>query len=284
MNKIAIFLSFYIGILATACNAPKKEEKTENPQEVPAKEAPKKKVQTEVEKSKYPISSPESMFSFMQNKGVEYADYLVNDVNHVSHYVDPVEKALNFGIYTTDIAYTSSYQDIEMTVELYKTIKRLGAEMNIAEMMTTEMMQKMQENMQDPDSLAEVAAQAYYQAVDFLEANRQNGKLALMSLGGWIESVYIVIHATDGYQEESPTLKKLIEQKSIFKNLHNYLEKNKNEIGVEEILAQLTTIKKVLDGFPTSEKAKTNISETQYTALKEAIKSYREEIVSVPSN
>ena len=290
---------FIIGsiIFTAACGEPTKRV-DENESENPNLEAEAAAPQVEQkEKAYYPIPSPEQMFGFISDAGIEYSNKLINDRKLAENYTDPSKKALNFGVYTADLAYSAAYQDIQTTIELYKVVKRLGAEMNIAEMMTSEMMDKMQANMQEPDSLAVIAGDAYYQAVDYLESNEQNGKLALMSLGGWIESLYINLNSLEALDAQSPTAQRIADQKITFGNLYTYLKKNEKEVGVAEAIEDIKSIRGVFASLVEEKKvsqstskegnklvfgkgSKIKMTEAQYKALREAINAYRTKIIS----
>ena len=172
MRKSVLSSCLIFSMLFIACQEePKRNDSkgTNKDSSVEKKEESKKKERKVV---KAPISSPEKMFNFIHKSGVEYVKELMNNTANSKMYVAPQEKALNLGIYTTDLAYSAAYQDIESSVELYKVVKRLGAELDIAEMMTSEMVEEMQANMENPDSLAVVAGHAYYQAVVFFRGQQ----------------------------------------------------------------------------------------------------------------
>ena len=251
------------------------------------------------ERAYYPIPSPEQMFGFINDNGVAYSADLINASSNAETYINPTEKALNFGVYTADLAYAAAYQDIESTIDLYKTVRRLGAELNIEEMMTEEMMQSVQANMEDPDSLAVIAGDSYYQAVEYLEQNGQEEELALMSLGGWIESLYITTSAISSFEENSPTADRIAAQKITFGNLYTYLKKNEEAAGVKEVLKDIQDIRSIFAGLKEERVAKTsskeggklilgrgnkiNISEQQFTQLKFVIGAYRSKITGATS-
>lgn len=278
MNKFIIASSISALLLVSACAEEKKRANDSDKAQV------EKETLTEEKKGekemKAPISSPEKMFDFIHKNGVEYSRDLMNVSSNVQSYVAPQEKALNLGIYTTDLAYAATYQDIESSVDLYKVVKRLGSELDIAEMMTAAMVEEMQANMEDPDSLAVVAGHAYYQAVEFLENNGQNGKLALMSVGGWIESLYISMMAMDEIEENSNSSKQIAGQKSNFKDLYNYLQVNSDKLGVNETISDLSDIHSILEGF-SEDTNEGGINQEQYAQLKKAIIDYRDKIVEV---
>lgn len=292
-NAIIMALVFF-----AACGEPAKQRENETGENPDALAGDSTLTEREKpEKVIYPIPSPEQMFDFINDAGIQYAKPLMNDPSIASTYVDPSTKALNFGVYVADLAYAATYQDVTMTIELYKVVKRLGTEMNIAEMMTSEMMEKMQTNMQNPDSLAVIAGEAYYQAVDYLEANQQNGKLALMSLGGWTESLYITLNSMDTILVDSPTAQRIADQKITFGNLYTYLKTNEAEAGVREAIKDVEEIRAVFANLvekkTTSSKtsaptnklvfgkgSKISITEAQFKALKKAINAYRAKIIA----
>lgn len=264
-----------------------KEERLKEEAAAPQKE--------HVQRAYYPIPSPEQMFGFINDNGVKYSKELTNNIENVRNYTQPTEKALNFGIYTADLAYTAAYQDIETTIDLYKVVKRLSAELNIEEMMTEEMMENMQANMEQPDSLAVIAGDSYYQAVEFLEQNGQRGKLALMSLGGWIESLYITMSAISSFEEGSSTANRIASQKITFGNLYTYLKKNEDEVGVPEAIKDVQKIRGVFASL-IEERAgkaakdesgklvigrgkKITMTKAQFDELKTAVSDYRTSIV-----
>lgn len=248
-------------------------------------------IKEHMNKAYYPIPSPEQMFGFINDNGVGYDNTLLNDVSNSDSYIDPNIKALNFGVFTADLAYAAAYHDIESTISLYKTVKKLGAELNIAEMMSDEMMEDLQSNMENPDSLAVIAGDSYYQAVEFLESNGQEGKLALMSVGGWVESMYITTNAIKEFEPNSITIDRIASQKITFGNLYTYLKKNEEKAGVEEQIKKIQPVRAVFASLLEENSAqkksenggklvlgrgkKIKMTQEQFVALKDAVNEYR---------
>ena len=299
MKKFTAFLALPLLLLAS-CSEPttgrSEEERTNDSLKAVATEPAKE----HREKAYYPIPSPEQMFGFINDAGVNYKQELIQDPALAQQYNDPKIMALNFGIYTADLAYAAAYQDIETTIDLYKVVKRMGSDLNIEDMMSEEMIQKFQANLQNTDSLAVIAGRSYYDAVDYLEKNGQQGKLALMSLGGWIESLYITLNAIDGFDPESETAQRVADQKITFGNLYTFLKKNEDKVGVPEALENIHEIRSVFSSLKeenvgTSQKnpesgkmvlsssKQITIDQEQYEMLKAAINSYRDQITQTAS-
>lgn len=291
MKKLnAIFLIPLIAM--AACTEPVANRSKEEKAEDSLKKVALEPVKEYKEKAYYPIPSPEQMFGFINDAGVQYNKSLIHDFSVAENYNDPVSKSLNFGIYTADLAYAAAYQDIETTIDLYKVVKRMGADLNIEKMMTEEMLAQVQANLQNPDSLAVIAGRSYYEAVDYLERNGQQGKLALMSLGGWVESLYITLNAIEKFDPSSETAQRIADQKITFGNLYTFLKKNEEKNGVSGAIESIQGVRAVFASLKEEKVARSDgsakngkmvlsssksisINENQFNKLKEAINEYR---------
>ncbi|MEQ8909227.1 MAG: hypothetical protein RIC95_08545 [Vicingaceae bacterium] len=298
MKKVTIVLPLICSLLWISCAEPsqkKAKEKNADSKEEALKEKAKAPMKEHMNRAFYPIPSPEQMFGFINDAGVAYSKGLTNPAKNAEQYVDPSAKALNFGVYTADLAYAAAYEDIQSTLELYKTVRKMSAELNIDEMMTEEMMKKVQANLEQKDSLTIIAGRSYYQAVEYLERNEMQGKLALMSLGGWVESIYLTINAMQGFEKDSETVQRIADQKITFGNLYTYLRKNEKETGVKEALKEVQDIRGVFGSLVEKKIGETNSSsqkkklvlggekkitmtEAQFNELKKVVNQYRSKI------
>ncbi|MBL4710573.1 MAG: hypothetical protein JKY48_19265 [Flavobacteriales bacterium] len=289
-----IIFSLFVMAVVVSCSDENQNRKNKTEESAIEKEAAAP-IEEHNQRAFYPIPSPEQMFGFINDNGLTYSKDLMNDIGRADQYITPSEKALNFGVYTADLAYAAAYQDIESTISLYRVVKRIGAELHISEIMTEEMMQQVQTNMETPDSLALIAGDSYYRAVEFLERNGQEGKLALMSLGGWIESLHITLNTIEEFDPSSPTATRIAAQKIPFGNLYTYLKKNEAEIGVKEEIEAIQKVRSVFASLEEQSSAKTTknkgtklvfgkgriilMSVVQFKALKSAVEEYRTRII-----
>lgn len=280
-----------IALLVISCteNRPKEEKILEDKAVEPIKE--------HIDKAYYPIPSPEQMLGFINDLGLVYNTSLMNPTENHDKYNDPHMLALNFGAYSADLAYSASHEDIDNTLELYKVVKNLTKQMEIADMMTEETMQSMLNSFENKDSLLRLAGQSYYQAVEFLEEHHQEGRLALFSLGGWVESIYITINSLEDFEAQSKSVQRIADQKITFGNLYTYLKKHEKHPGVSREIERIQKIRSVfasLEEIRSAKKTKQeggnlvlgggsriNITKEQFLSLKESINNYRNEITKV---
>ena len=71
----------------------------------------------------YQIPSPDEMFGFIKESGLEFNGELLNPIQNVDNYTDPKMQALNFGIYSADLAYTAAFEEFNETTNYFGTIQ-----------------------------------------------------------------------------------------------------------------------------------------------------------------
>ena len=161
-----------------------------------------------------------------------------------------------FGMYTADLAYAAAYKDFENAIELYKVVKTLSAKLHIEEMMTEELLEEVFSHFENPDSLVIIAGNSYYASVKFLEDHKQADKLALRSLGGWIESLYITLNSLESFDPSSKAAQRIADQKITFWNLYTYLKAQEEGLGVAQAIRELKDIREILAALEEVKSAK----------------------------
>ena len=72
----------------------------------------------------YQIPSPDEMFGFIKESGLEFNGELLNPIQNADNYTDPTKQALNFGIYSADLAYTAAYEEFNETTKYFGTVQK----------------------------------------------------------------------------------------------------------------------------------------------------------------
>ncbi|MGZ3943278.1 MAG: hypothetical protein ACXVC9_13495, partial [Bacteroidia bacterium] len=130
----------------------------------------------------------------------------------------------------------------------------------------------------------------YFSSFEALEDSKQGPTLALVVAGGWIESIYIATNLAK-YEEKSPIIERLADQKYTLENLIEFLKKHEadpNVAGIkkdfEDLLAEFNKIgEKDVDAKGKSSGKEAMLSggkqlvmtEPVYKAIVEKIKSLR---------
>jgi len=235
------------------------------------------------------IPSPDEMFGFIKESGLTYNVELLNSTANANSYTDPNREALNFGIYSADLAYAAAYQEFDVAIKYFGTIQKLSDRVGISGAFSKELIQKIQENLDNPDSLLENSSASYFSVVDYLTQNEQGGKLGVIAAAGWLETVYIVVNSAN-YKKDKKAVARLADQKLTLENLLDYLEQYTANDGDKTILKKLTNLATLFDYLNVKDaKARmvlgggssVSMTEAQFNAIKDKVNEIRNNIVKV---
>jgi len=101
----------------------------------------------------------------------------------------------------------------------------------------------------DQDSLLKVTSDSYFSIVRYLESSNRKKSLALIVTGGWIESIYVVTNLIDAYKKESDVVQLLADQKLVVSNLMSYLDQNKSDDNIQRTINDLKNLQKIYESL-----------------------------------
>ena len=171
----------------------------------------------------YAVPTPNELFEIIKLQGGKQKVGLVNDLNNRGNYVELKSKALNFGVYSADLAYMSCFGIGTEFLMYFKAIEEIGEELGISGAFDEELMERIENNEGDTDSLFSISNDTYYDSYLYLEENDKGVELSLIMAGGFIESLYIVTHLVDKFKEGDPIIEKIGDQKLVLENLLDFI-------------------------------------------------------------
>ncbi|MDG1476871.1 MAG: hypothetical protein P8Q14_06970 [Vicingaceae bacterium] len=247
----------------------------------------------------YQIPSPDEMFGFIKESGLEFNGELLNDIANSDSYTDPKMQALNFGVYSADLAYTAAYQEFNESTKYFATIQKMSEPLGLNGAFDKSLIERAQANLDNADSLVAITNTSYFAIINYLENNEQGDRLGLIASAGWLETVYVTANTID-YSKDKDAVERLADQKLTLDNLLDYLAKYESDASVAEVMAWLKDLESVFatlsdtedeSGSGLSLKKKDSgkmvlgggssisISEEQFNAIKEKVNEIRNNIV-----
>jgi len=245
----------------------------------------------------YSVPTPNELFAVIKETGVLYDGTILNSADNSEKYSSKKIQALNFGVYFADLAFASSFEENASILSYFATIKVLSDELGISNALDAAIYEKAQMNLEsnDSDSLLFLSNDTYFQAYSYLEENERGSTLALIVLGGWIESLYIMTNL-GAYEEGSNLVTRIGEQKLTIGNLMGFMMKYQDDSNVAEVMEELADIEELFwsfeeeegDDVSTSQKddvyvlsggSTILVSAEQYDKLKELVSGLRNEII-----
>lgn len=188
----------------------------------------------------FSIPSPVEMASVIEQNGYKFDASKLNPTSNVDKYTSEVKQAVNLGIYGADLSYASIFDQKQITLEYFAAAQNLSKNLGIQEAIDSKLIESLDRNQNDRDSMLNVITTAYADLTDYLKENQRVELSALMIAGGWIEALYIV---TNYAQDGRPELRQRIaEQKYALNDLLLYMEKFGEIDRLKEIKADLAAV------------------------------------------
>lgn len=297
MNKksklaIALLVGFPL-VFLTSCVGDDKVEETND-------DVVEEIVEEVKNESYYQIPSPDEMFGFIKESGLKYNKATLNPIQNASSYTNPRQQALNFGIYSADLAYTAAFEEYQESIKYFGSVQKLADQIGLSSAFDKSLIERVQNNLNNADSLVAITNTSYFAVVDYLEQNEQGDKLGLVASAGWLETVYIVCNSAN-YKKDKAAIDRLADQKLTLENLLAYLEKYNTSEEVNEVYGWFKELETVFAGLEEKssgsgislkkkEGAKKmvlgggeniKITEEQFNAIKNKVNEIRNNIVKV---
>ncbi|MFI5151614.1 MAG: hypothetical protein ACHQRM_17955 [Bacteroidia bacterium] len=247
IRKISFPLFFTAGLIFAGCGNKPTTDNSDNPVDTTSvKEVVKKP--GEVQKYSQ-VPSPGEMFSFIKQLGSKAKDDIskLNSPDNLKKYNDNKSQSLNFGIYSADLLFCSTFNHGTEAMKYFLNVKKLGDAIGISTAINDKTADRINNNLSSPDSLANISNDLYFTTFDHLESNDRGNTLAMVMAGGWIESLYMVTSMEPAYKKDSPVVTRVGEQKYTLDNLLDFMKKYEKDADVASVLKQLGELKSEFD-------------------------------------
>jgi hypothetical protein len=229
-----------LAVLA-GCNS----KHTQKNEEDAVKDTSETSLASTAEKIVYSIPSPLRSVSLLKRAGGHYVDGIVNSPDNVKSYVTNNEMSFNLGVYGADLAYTSLYDQTQVSIKCMKACKILAENIGISNaFMSNNLLSRFESNLSNKDSLLMIISELYRESGNYLRENDNNSGAALMLAGGWVESLYIGTK-TNEKNNKKELAQRISEQKGSLKNLIGILSDYKDQQGFNELLKDLEDLNTV---------------------------------------
>jgi hypothetical protein len=234
---IAILLVIQVG-----CKNAQKKEAAETP-EIPDMEIP-----DDIEAlTGYPMPTAYEITDLIYEAGAPYILSLSNDPQKAGEYITQRDKALNLGVYGADLCYASTYMMKQRTMFYLEATKILIEELGISSTFNMNYAQRVEDNLDDRDSINQIVEDSFFDTWDNLVTNKQDILARLVVSGSWIEGMYITTNITKSSRDNSTLLEILANQKSSLNKLVSLLEPVKEVNDIAPIYGHLTELQGIYE-------------------------------------
>lgn len=211
----------------------------------------------------YSVPTPNELFEIIKLQGGKQQMNLVNSLENSENYVDVKSKALNFGVYSADVAYLSCFGIGIDFLKYFKKIEELGEELGISGAFDEGVMERIENNEANADSLFMISNDTYYNSYMYLEENQKGVELSLIMAGGYIESLYIITNLVKTYSDTDPIVEKIGDQKVVMENLIDFISQYGDDASVADVITDLKSLSEVFEKNMTFQESSSKVSNSE---------------------
>jgi len=259
-GRIFLPLFLMLGLILTGCN---RGAKTEGSGEFEASGTLDAEIQEQLNTAKrifYSLPSPLETAMLIKNAGAEYNEDLLNPVSNTSRYITSKSKALNLGIYSTDLSYASLFDQSQATLDYIAAAKEMADGLNILGAIDEETVMLLEEQINNRDAIIDIISETLMNSSSFLKENDLEGTASVVLVGGWVEGLYIATSlVNDNELENNKLVERIADQKLSLDIMINLLQSTPDDQDAKAVLEDVKALKTIFD--------KININQGEVTVV-----------------
>lgn len=201
----------------------------------------------------YAIPSPDEILSYIHNNEIGYTRSLLTDLSKSNLYQTSTDRLLSFGFYMADMAYAASFEQSGTALRYFEVTETIGKNINLFPAEIQNIGERLMNNMNRIDSINEIYDELYLLVISNLHDTDRFGEYALISAGGFIESMYLALNSNGSKIKEDDFSMRVWDQKMILDQLNNMFKKYLNETQKKQIMADFAGLNAVFSEYTSSE-------------------------------
>ncbi|MCX6285331.1 MAG: hypothetical protein NTW31_13985 [Bacteroidetes bacterium] len=193
--------------------------------------------------------TPFEVTMMLQEVKAPYIFSLTNPPANVNRYFTAKTKALNLGIYSTDLAYSSTYERADETDKFLFCTGKLAGDLGIAGVYDKSLPAKVEMFKNNRDSLVALVKRFFGETGDFLRRNNRNQVAVLVSAGAFVEGLYIASSLCQVARDNSGIASTLFSQKESLDKLTRILGEYSNDSNIKPVADELAKLKPIFTDY-----------------------------------
>jgi hypothetical protein len=222
--------------------------------------------QTDVLNSLIKTVSPVEVSDLIKKQGIRYEKAILSDPMKTAAYQSEFKKALNLGVYSTDLGYSSIYEQNMEALSYLSSVKKMADGLNVGSFIDFNKILMLAQNKNDLNKLLDETSTTFENMSEHLEKQNQSKLAALILTGGWLETLYITCEIAKR-QSNQELHNRIIEQKLILDQILVALQPYQNDGTVKKMTGDLVNLSKLLGKYTLEVVKKNPQSEKKYIVV-----------------
>jgi hypothetical protein len=179
----------------------------------------------------------------IKGMGVKYDKSILNSTGNLSHYNTNYKRALNLGIYSTDLGYANIYNQNQDALYYLDAVRETANGLNIGQFFDFGTIKRLATNSNNMDSLLLITTTNFEKINRHLQSQERSNLSILILTGGWLEALYLTCEVVQKYPNQAFN-ERIGEQKVILDQLLLLLSFYNQDPSVQTLISDLTTLQK----------------------------------------
>jgi hypothetical protein len=228
-------------------------------------------IKQEIEEYTYPIPSVFDVTEMLNQIEASYISGIANDPTKAEKYFSEKAKALNLGIYTADLAYSTTYNQKVDIQNYFKAIETLVTDISLKPAFKSDLPNQIEANIDNKAKLVEVVTGMFQDAYSYLN-NQDRSEISYLILAGTVvEGLYLTCNLSENTFQNPKLVEAILYQKDPLMKLEGlmlgYSESELTSAVLEDIQS--------LNAIYGQQEGSNSITEEQVKALTEALNKIR---------
>lgn len=190
------------------------------------------------------IPSSIEISSLIKETGAGYNKSELNDPAAVEKYATSYDRALNLGVYGTDLGYASIYNKNQDVLDYLTAVKKMADGLSIGQFFDAATLKDLASKSGNLEELINTSTKNLEDINNQLQTENREHLSVLFVTGGWLESAYLTSQIYSN-SNNSKLKERLAEQKVIVDQLLIALNAHKMQPKFNDLIADLKELEKV---------------------------------------
>jgi hypothetical protein len=194
------------------------------------------------------LPSPVETAKLIYKANVRFDEKILNPIQNVPYYITSQSMALNFGIYSADLSFSSMFDQTQVTLDYFNAVQTLADGLGLVHLVKQEDIIKLEDNLYNKDSIKIMVEDLIFNSGEFLNDNNRPEIALLVVVGGWIEGMYIAMQmAKQSGHINKELVDRMVEQYNSLLLVIKALDGFKKLSVIEGVLGDMNRLKTIYD-------------------------------------
>lgn len=221
----------------------------------------------------YKMPTPFEVTLLLEKAKAGYIFDITNPVDNIGKYLTEKSKALNLGVYSADLAYSATYNQVDNTNQFLLCTSKLADELGIAGIYQPNLVDKVKAFDNDKDSLVNFVTGIFLATNDFLSKNNRNQVAVYIATGAFVEGLYLASSLNIVAVNNQEISNIIYNQLNNYNQLVSILELYKDDPAMQSLTQEMATLKPLFTEYGLG--TGTKLTPEQANGLNDLVESVR---------